>query len=46
MKLFVFLKCRDDIDLFLKWSFFERFEEKDLFLLKFWNEVDKVLEYV
>lgn len=45
MKLFVFSKCRDDIDSFLKWSSLEKFEEKDPFLLKSWNEVDKALEH-
>lgn len=45
MKLFVFSKCRDDIDSFLKWSSLERIEEKDPFLLKSWNEVDKALEH-
>lgn len=45
MKLFVFSKCRDDIDSFLKWSSLECFEEKDPFLLESWNKVEKALEH-
>lgn len=49
MKLFVFSKCSDDNDSFLKWSSLESFEDKDSSLqrrlLESWNEVDEALKH-